>query len=115
MRRCHHCGAEWISEKKQPAVKDICPECSAYLHCCLNCRFHELGSHNECNIPNTDWVGDRTGLNFCDEFEFTISETTVAGSQNSQESRDAFDRLFGASEHKKDSERLKDFEKLFGE
>ncbi len=70
MRACHRCGTEWVSDKRQPGVKETCVKCGAYLHCCLNCRFHDPHAHNECYIPNTEWVGDRKGANFCDEFEF---------------------------------------------
>ena len=115
MRRCQKCGAEWISDKKQPGAKETCPECAAYLHCCLNCRFHELGVYNDCSIGTTEYVADKDGCNFCDEFEFAASDEAVAGSGTADEARSSFDSLFGASEHKKDQERLNDFKRLFGE
>lgn len=92
---CHKCGAPWDSDKCQPGFKETCAKCSAYLHCCKNCRFHRLSAHNQCAIPNTDWVGNRSGLNFCEEFEF---RTDTAAAEPSPETRDsarnAFDCLF---------------------
>jgi hypothetical protein len=115
MRRCHRCGAEWISEKKQPAVKDVCPECDAYLHCCLNCRFYELGVHNDCAIGTTDWVVDKENCNFCDEFDYAVAETTIAGGETADEARDTFQKLFGSGGSKSDKDRLNEFKRLWGE
>lgn len=70
--RCHRCGAAWESQARQPGVKEICDACGAYLHCCKNCSHHRRDRHNQCYIPNTDWVGDRATLNFCDEFSFQV-------------------------------------------
>jgi hypothetical protein len=92
--RCHACGTPWVSEKKQPAVKEFCERCSAYLHCCLNCRFHDPGRHNECLVPNTDWVGDRAGANFCDEFTFRDARA-APGDAPAGDARAGFDALFG--------------------
>ena len=97
MKRCHRCGTEWAAEKRQPGPKEYCEHCAAYLHCCLNCRFHDASAPNECRIPNTDGIRDRAGANFCDEFEFadTIQETTHR--ESSRGARDAFGALFGES------------------
>jgi hypothetical protein len=95
MKRCHKCNAEWTSEKKQPAVKEYCEKCTAYLHCCLNCRFHSPSLHNQCQIPNTDWVGDRAGANFCDEFEFVDRDAPKGLDPKKDAARKALDGLFG--------------------
>ncbi len=98
MKRCHKCGTEWVSEKRQPGVKEFCAHCSAYLHCCLNCRFYDPALHNECAIPNTEWVGDRRGANFCDEFEFAdTSPKSDTPDAKRDKARKALDGLFGAS------------------
>ena len=95
MKRCHKCGAEWISDKRRPGVKEFCEQCAAYLHCCLNCRFHDPTQHNQCRIPNTDWVGNRAGANFCDEFEFADTEQQADDSAKKAQARQALDSLFG--------------------
>lgn len=115
MRRCHCCGAEWVSDKTQPAVKEVCDACTAYLHCCMNCRFRDTSLHNECAIPTTDWVGDRVGCNFCDEFEFVQEESTVAGSESADKARSALKSLFGDAPAPKPVDKLDAFKKLFGD
>jgi len=98
MKRCHKCGRFWAGEKRQPGVKEYCEGCSAYLHSCLNCRFHDSRVHNHCRIPNTEWVGDRAGANFCDEFEFADSEACSPEAVEHDQARQAFGALFGNEE-----------------
>lgn len=112
MRRCHKCGAEWVSEKRQPGVTEYCDSCSAYLHSCLNCRFHDKYAPNQCRIPNTEGISDRAGANFCDEFEFVHSGESVPSTTNGKGPQAALDQLFGAAEPKKS---LDDLKKLFGD
>ena len=48
------------------------------------------------SIPNTDWVGDRAGANFCDEFEFMdAGQDGASPDQEQQHARDALNSLFG--------------------
>ena len=75
MYTCFNCGAAWESSLRQPAVKEICESCGAYLHCCRNCTYHRPGYPNECYIPDTEKIADRRRANFCDEFEFVAAET----------------------------------------
>ncbi len=117
MKRCHECGAAWEGGgKKQPGPKDICGNCSAYLHCCLNCRYYDPTVHNECYIPTTEWVGDKAGGNFCDEFELADRVTEKTDAQAGDRARNALDSLFGGSEDTASgSDKLDDFKKLFGD
>lgn len=79
MYACFHCKTPWESSLRQPAVKETCEACGAYLHCCKNCRFHRTGYPNECYIPDTEKIADKTRANFCDEFEFRkINEAAPA-------------------------------------
>jgi hypothetical protein len=115
MKRCHKCGSEWISEKKQPAVKEYCAVCTAYLHCCLNCRFHDPHAHNQCYIPNTEWVSDRAGGNFCDEFEFADRDATAPASMGKQRAHEALKGLFGDVDDEGIKKGPDDFKELFGD
>ncbi|MBI5094148.1 MAG: hypothetical protein HZB26_17115 [Candidatus Hydrogenedentes bacterium] len=115
MKRCHRCATEYVSAKKQPGPKDTCESCLAYLHSCLNCRFYEEHAHNNCYIPTTDWVADKEGPNFCDEFEFSDSDTVPGKKAGSDSARDAFGALFGGSPDESESKKgVDDFKKLFG-
>jgi len=108
---CHKCGAPWESDKRQPGFKETCRGCGAYLHCCRNCRFHTPSAHNQCYIPNTEYVADRKGLNFCEEFEFkTGASGQDADAGKRQQARDALNALFGEEEKKPES-----FDDLFKE
>jgi len=118
MKCCHRCGGEWLSDKRQPGVKECCAGCNAYLYCCLNCRFHDRYAHNECQIPNTEWVADRAGCNFCDEFEFVERDVVEGEGEEQVRAKDAFGRLFGRDGADGDGlvEKGKDaFDKLFSE
>ncbi len=114
MKRCHKCGQEWAGGKRVPGVKEFCEGCTAYLHCCLNCRHYDERAHNKCHIPTTDWVGDRAGANFCDEFEFV--DTEAPGQDDGRgDARDAFEGLFGGGTGPAKKGGREDFDKLFGE
>lgn len=114
MKQCHKCGAPWVSEKRQPGVKEYCEKCSAYLHCCLNCRFHDKSRPNQCQIPNTEAVADRAGANFCDEFEFADRQS-AGPAADKKEVRKSFDSLFGDNQQEPPGPGLDDFTKLFGD
>ena len=118
MKRCHKCGKEWVAEKRQPGPKDSCDACTAYLHCCKNCRFHDPTVHNQCRIPNTEWVGDRAGLNYCDEFEFAEASGAAGATGKADKARDALGALFGEAVEGTDTTRdgaKSSFDKLFGD
>jgi hypothetical protein len=114
VKRCHECKTPWASEKKVPGPKEFCEGCGAYLHCCLNCRHYDPSRHNQCFIPTADWVGDKSGPNFCDEFEFGDDEAAPA---EKQEDRSALDALFGdaAGDADRPQTGRDALDKLFGE
>ncbi len=95
MKRCHKCGWEWPAEKKRPAHAEACPKCTAYLHCCMNCRHHDPVLHNECRVPGTDMVPDRRRMNYCDAIDFADSDTHAAEPERQAQARDALSRLLG--------------------
>lgn len=127
MYQCYACKAPWESSLRQPAVKEVCGNCGAYLHCCRNCTYHRAGYPNECYIPDTEKIADRSRANFCDEFEF-VSDTTLAErGRRAQNTDSSLAQLFGEVESRpepesdvkewlKPSDKVKqDFEDLFGE
>jgi hypothetical protein len=98
---CHKCNTPWESENRQPGFKEVCLKCGAYLHCCKNCRFHLPTAHNQCYIPNTEYVVNRTGLNFCEEFAFREGlPQNNAESKKQQQAREGFAGLFGETSGK---------------
>ncbi len=114
MRFCHRCGSPWTDEKRVPSIKEACPACNAYLHCCLNCQHHDPSRHNECRVPNTDAVSRRDGANFCDEFVFREGRRPGGGTDRGA-ARSTLDSLFGDGDSDRPEEGKSAFDKLFGD
>lgn len=66
--KCWNCGAE-LALLRKISFRETCEQCHASLHCCCNCLYHKPGLPNDCMIPNTESIADRTANNFCDEFK----------------------------------------------
>ncbi len=104
---CHKCKEELIFEVKI-GRRDMCPNCSAYLHCCYNCEHHDPNVHNECKENQGEFIRDRNEGNFCLYFDFKalggdhVSEADAARSQ--------LDALFGGGGPEKPKPTLGDFE-----
>ena len=94
IKKCHACGAPWDGEGT-PGFKAVCESCSAFLHSCKNCRLHDPTAHNECLSSTTEYVADREGPNWCDEFDF---KTTGKEPKAPGEGKDAWDRLFNGGD-----------------
>ena len=90
--RCHHCGFE-IKIDGKVSRQAVCPECSAYLHCCLNCRFYAPDAYHQCRETQAEWVNDKAGANFCDYFEPAASDRSQKQSK-AEEARKKLDQLF---------------------
>jgi predicted RNA-binding Zn-ribbon protein involved in translation (DUF1610 family) len=69
MKICYKCGKELAIERKVGRRED-CPFCGSDLHVCLNCRFYDPGSYNDCREPQAERVVIKDRSNFCDYFEF---------------------------------------------
>lgn len=59
--------------------QELCPFCSADLHCCRNCTFYDVGAYNNCREPQAERVLDKTRSNFCDFFSFKQSAEKSEG------------------------------------
>ena len=114
-RNCHKCRTDWdAGGKRQPGFKETCVKCGAWLHCCRNCRHHRPSLHNQCYIPNTEWVGDRLAANFCEEFEFAATDpASEAPGTDREAQKSSFDALFGGDTQPDDGESPTRFDDLF--
>ena len=92
MKRCHSCGTAWEGDKA-PVFKEACDTCAAYLHSCKNCRLHDPHVHNQCISPTAEWVADREGPNWCDEFDFRVDGES-RGEDEQSRAKDDWDKLF---------------------
>tara|TARA_R110001592_G_scaffold223552_1_gene479048 strand:- start:990 stop:1373 length:384 start_codon:yes stop_codon:yes gene_type:complete len=97
MYNCFKCGRSWESTLRQPAVKETCDGCGSYLHCCRNCTHHRAGYPNECYIPDTEKVANKTLTNFCDEFDFVSAETLESRKRGNRQSDHLSESLLGES------------------
>ncbi len=91
---CHACSAGLDFE--DPIGRSArCARCGGELRCCLNCRFHDLSSYNECAEPSAERVLEKDRANFCDYFSPGAAGSGPALTPESK------------------SDRLSDLEKLF--
>ena len=96
---CHQCGRQ-LEAIARVGRRDACLGCGADLHCCLNCRFHDPGAHNQCREPQAEWQTEKEKANFCEFFEFRevslLTQPGLGGAQSEEKrARAAFDALFG--------------------
>ncbi len=103
---CHNCKEELIFEVKI-GRRDMCPNCSAYLHACLNCEHHDSAVHNECRENRAEFIRDRSEGNFCLYFDFRVIPDGAGTPQDA--ARAKLDALFGAKSEKPKQAGLADF------
>ena len=65
---CFQCGHK-LSFDSIVGRRDECPQCSADVHVCRNCRFYDPKVYNECKEPTAEVVLEKDRANFCDQFE----------------------------------------------
>ena len=96
---CFKCGeVVRLASGDKVRLRDTCPQCSADLHCCLNCKFYDPHVHNQCRETQAEWVRYKDEANHCDYFEPLLSAGRSPGQKSgmagSQAARKKFDDLF---------------------
>jgi hypothetical protein len=96
MRVCARCS-NTIDLEGKIARSSTCPNCGAYLHSCVNCKFYSPGRHNDCSEPQAELVSGKRGANFCD---FFVMQDAAGGAPSSwrdkkNKAHDDFGKLFG--------------------
>lgn len=92
--KCYKCGHEIeYAPSQRVGTNDTCPNCNAYLHCCLNCRFYDPTCWNECREAMAEWVKDKDRPNKCAYFQPCEHETVYSESR-AREARKNLDSLF---------------------
>jgi hypothetical protein len=91
MKRCHSCK-KTLDIGREVGRRDECPFCSADLHCCLNCRFHDRSAPKQCREPQAGLVREKETANFCDYFRF--AEAAASAAADPEHARKALDNLF---------------------
>ena len=89
---CFSCGLE-LKFKGKIYRTDVCTQCDADVHCCLNCDNYDTSAHNKCREPQAEWISEREKANFCDFFiSNKKTEKPIVKQKNS--TRLDFDNLF---------------------
>ncbi len=91
MKLCHACKKE-LQISKKIARQEECPFCRADLYCCLNCKFYDRTSSQNCREPVAERVKDKHKANYCDFFSFR--EDSAATPENADQSRKELNDLF---------------------
>lgn len=90
---CYKCSRE-IALDERPRRQDICPDCSAYLHVCLNCRFYDVKAPNQCREPMSVPVKDKDIGNVCHYFEPSNEKPDIQSKRKMDDSRQKLEDLF---------------------
>lgn len=107
MIHCWNCGTELhLSEKI--SFRATCDKCHFYLHCCKNCRHYKVGQPNDCLIPGTEPISDRTASNYCEDFSLLGKAP-----DKRHEPKEAEKRLFGESSSEEPKSPKSKFDSLF--
>jgi len=91
MVRCAFCNREMEFEGRV-SRSDTCPHCGRDLHCCLQCKFYDPGSYNECKEVVAERVVDKERDTFCDYF--ILKGAQESGSQRTAVAKQALEDLF---------------------
>jgi hypothetical protein len=91
MKVCHKCRRE-LPYNTRILRSEQCPWCSADLHCCLNCRFHDPSAHNECHEVGTELIRYREQANYCGSFVFR--EGGMSEDDEASKAKKKLDSLF---------------------
>jgi hypothetical protein len=90
---CHRCATD-IATVERVGRLDTCLKCGAYLHCCLNCRFYDPGSHNDCRETQAERQVDKEAGNFCEYFVLRHGDPKVERTETQADSRARLEALF---------------------
>ncbi len=67
MIKCAFCSEE-IEFEGRVSRNDTCPHCGRDFHCCLQCKFYDPGSYNECKEVSAERIVNKEKDSFCDYF-----------------------------------------------
>lgn len=94
---CHKCRNEIdfiIKVGIKVGRNDHCIHCGADMHVCKNCRHYDPGLHNQCRIPEADFIRERTVANFCAQFDFLERDTPPERDDSADKARAKLNSLF---------------------
>jgi len=93
MKVCHACK-RGITAGRNIGRRDVCPECGADLHCCLNCAFYDRSASKQCRETVAELVRDKGRANYCDYFSMSDRDPSDNPKAIDEQARRALDDLF---------------------
>lgn len=88
--KCWNCQELLTQTERKISFRALCEKCGSALHCCKNCKYYAPGRPNDCAVPGTDYISDRSANNFCEEFSPLDQSPKTYPSQDKKK----FDDLF---------------------
>ena len=88
--KCFSCGEVHSLERVGFRQECLCGE---DLHVCLNCKFYDPQSYNECREPSADRIQTKDRSNLCEFFEASAGQGGVLDS-NKEDLLAAAEKLF---------------------
>lgn len=88
---CYKCGCK--IEALKIFSRDTCPQCSSYVHCCMNCKLYDTRAYHECREPIAPWVRVKDASNACEYFEPVAAARDLKLSRT-EEAKRKLDELF---------------------
>jgi hypothetical protein len=76
---CWKCGVALNLPDGPVSFKATCDACLSYVHSCKGCRHYSPGKPNDCLIPGTDPIADRTAANLCEWFKLLGTKRQEGG------------------------------------
>lgn len=93
---CWRCGKLWPMPPLPMGRAEQCPQCTASLRACRQCRLYDTAVSKDCGEPMAEEVSDKEAANYCDYFQpgepRIRSEDAGAGA-----ARERLNALFGSS------------------
>jgi predicted nucleic acid-binding Zn-ribbon protein len=75
--QCQGCGRVFLPSTLI-GRSEICPNCGADLHSCVQCEFYDPAVSNQCREPQAERVGDKERANFCEFFRLSRKQASAA-------------------------------------
>lgn len=93
---CHDCESPH-EDTGTLSFREECISCSADLHVCLTCRFHDRYADNECREAVADPIAKKDRRNLCEYWKPALEETQTDETQ-SDSAKAQLAALFGMPE-----------------
>ena len=88
---CAFCNNE-IELYGKISHNDTCPHCGWDLHCCMQCKFYDTSSYNQCKETMAERVIEKEKSNFCEYFLF--KDAADSGINGAAKAKKALEELF---------------------